>query len=160
MTSNIIAGLSLILSLSLGVFYLIDRNHNKFLLENEYTNNILSWHFEVIKVLKKLGIPNRERSSIEYKEDLSNLSSLIEQGRFFFPNIIESNNHGKKKPIAYRGYRNLALDFLVSSYNLYSSSETENSARDARTLQRYFTSIVFEIVNLKERLSKIQSLTD
>ena len=159
MTSNIIAGLSLVISLSLAVFYIIDRNHTKFLLENEYSNNILHWHEKVVTNLKKLGIKGRDRDSIDYKEDLSELAALIEQGRFFFPNIKKGDDFGAEKPSAYRGYRNLALDFLVSSYNLYSDKESEKSKNDADILQRHFTSIVFEIVNPQDRLDKIQALT-
>jgi len=159
MTSNIIAGLSLALSLSLGVFYLIDREQNKFLLENNYSNSIQSWHYDVILVLKKLDIQGRDRTSDIYKNDLAELSALIDQGRFFFPNIKQTE-FGIEKPFAYRGYRNLALDFLVALYNLYSSPETTDSELEAEILQKHFTSIVFEIVNPRERLIKIKKLTD
>ncbi len=160
MASNIIAGISLLVSISLAIFYIIDRSHNKFLLENDHAKNILQWHQEVTFVIKKLDISGRDRESIDYKNDLSKLSSLIEQGRFFFPNLTKGIDHGKNKPVAYRGYRNLALDFLVALHNLYDGVETDESSSDALTLQKHFTSIVFEIVNPKERLEKIQSLTD
>lgn len=161
MTANIIAGLSLILSISLAGFYFRDRRHAKYLLESEYTNNLLHWHEKTTNILIKLNIKNRERSSEEYQQDLAILSALIEQGRFYFPNIDRADNYGHEKPPAYRGFRNLVLDFLVASYNLFKDPDnTPHLTEQANKLQRHFTSIVFEIINPKDRLAKIRELTD
>ncbi len=162
MTANIIAGLSLLLSITLGLFYLRDRRHTKYLVENEYTNNLLQWHGEIVRTLARLRIPNNEKRSTQYREDIALLSALIEQGRFFFPNIDRADNYGQEKPPAYRGYRNLALDFLVASYNLFNGSESDSSLalEQAQILQRHFTSVVFEIVRPKSRLETIRSLTN
>jgi hypothetical protein len=51
MIANIIAGTSLLVSISLGVFYYMDRRHTKFQVENEYINGLLNWHNEVTATL-------------------------------------------------------------------------------------------------------------
>ncbi|WP_426702285.1 hypothetical protein ACPPVV_04545 [Rhodanobacter sp. Col0626] len=102
----------------------------------------------------------RRQDSADFQQDLACLSSLIEQGRFYFPNIVQ-NSYGASKPAAYRGYRNLALDFLVEFYNIVTHAAQDESDRNSlTTLQRYFTSIVFQVVRPKDRLEKIKQLTD
>jgi hypothetical protein len=160
MISNIIAGLSLLVSLSLAIYYIRDRRHEKYRLENEYAKDLLEWHGDVIKVLLKLKVFHGNDQPNQVDEHLAQLSALIEQGRFFFPNIDKSDDYGKEKPPAYRGYRNLALDFLVASYNIFSGKVSDNDLDQAKILQRHFTSIVFEIVRPRDRLNTIRSLTD
>jgi len=160
MIANTIAGLSLLISISLGIFYLRDRRHARYQVENEYTNNLLKWHEEVVLTLIRLRTLKKGKGSTQNNEDLANLSALIEQGRFFFPNIDRFDSFGIEKPPAYRGYRNLALDFLVASYNIFSGPRTNITITKAEILQRHFTSIVFEIVRPKHRLETIRSLTD
>src|SRR5205085_9721375 len=45
------------------------------------------------------------------------LSSMIDRGRWFFPNV-DSEKYGKDKPLAFRGYRHEVLDSLVEAYNV------------------------------------------
>ena len=158
--TNALALLSLIVSGILSFFYFRDRKHAKFTIENEYVTQLLAWYSEVIEVLIQLKCTVDAPSDMTRSTSLSKLSSLIEKGRFFFPNIDKGNDFGKDKPPAYRGYRNLALDFLVASYNLHTCSEPKLHAAQAENLIRLFTSIVFEIVRPKERLEKIRSITD
>ena len=160
MVANIIAGLSLLLSISLAIFYFRDRRHAKYQVENEYINGLLKWHGEVVTTLLKMRLIHSENQPTKSNDDLALLFALIEQGRFFFPNIDRSDGFGHEKPPAYRGYRNLALDFLVASYNLFSSKVSGAELEKAEILQRHFTSLVFEIVRPKNRLQTIQSLTD
>lgn len=160
MIANIIAGLSLFLSISLAILYFRDRRHAKYQVENEYTNGLLKWHGEVVMVLLKLRLSHTHGKTSQHNEDLALLSALIEQGRFFFPNIDRADNFGQEKPPAYRGYRNLSLDFLVASYNLFNGAVSKSAIEQAEILQRHFTSIVFEIVRPKSRLETIRSLTD
>lgn len=159
MIANIIAGFSLLLSISLAIFYLRDRRHAKYQVENEYTNNLLKWHGEVVTILIKLRLMHAQGQAITPNDDLARLSAFIEQGRFFFPNI-DRFDYGQDKPPAYRGYRNVALDFLVASYNLFNGKISKTELQDAEILQRLFTSVVFEIVRPKNRLEVIRSLTD
>lgn len=165
MTANLIAGLSLLLSITLGIFYLRDRRRESFNLENEYTNNLLRWYGEVIRTLTRLRIEKIDRSLDQHHTDLALLSALIEEGRFFFPNIDRGDNFGRHKPPAYRGYRNLALDFLIAAYNLHADlassdiSEFEQEMDKARILEKHFTSVVFDVVQPLQRIKIIRSLT-
>ena len=102
----------------------------------------------------------RDRKSEQHQLDLAHLSSLIEQGRFMFPNIEKGDGFGAEKPPAYQGYRNLALDFLVASYNLLRDPPSDEGRVKLELLQRHFTSVVYEIVRPKERLETIRALTD
>ena len=158
--ANTVAGISLIFSTVLGIFYLRDRRHAVFAIANDYARELTDWHGAVVEVIMALRSTAKSVGQRGAASDLARLSALIEQGRFYFPNIDRGDEFGAEKPPAYRGYRNLALDFLVGSYNIYSSESTRESLTDAERLQRHFTSIVFEIVRPNGRLEQIRSLTD
>lgn len=156
----LVASLSLALSAGLAAFYIRDRRHAKFSVENEHAKCLMDWHREAVDLLVQARLLDRDRASLEHQTDLARLSALIEQGRFYFPNIDKGDGLGSENPPAYRGYRNLALDFLVASYNLLHEDATNESRRKLKLLQRHFTSIVFDLVRPKSRLEKIRSLTD
>jgi hypothetical protein len=123
----------------------------------------MEWYSETIEVLFLLKFKTKKDVVDEksFTENLSKLSSLIERGRFFFPNIDKKNGFGNEKPTAYRGYRNLALDFLVASYNLFYDPQNRiNNLDQAEQLSRHFTSIIFEVIRPKENLQLIKSMTD
>ncbi|WP_232441371.1 hypothetical protein [Burkholderia ubonensis] len=44
------------------------------------------------------------------------LSSMIDHGRWFFPNL-HTESHGQDKELAFRGYRQDVLNSLVDAYN-------------------------------------------
>lgn len=158
--SDVITGLSLLLSLGLAFFYIRDRAHAKYTISNDYIRELLDWHNRVIDVLMRFRHLRRTKDNPDFQQDLACLSSLIEQGRFYFPNLVE-NSYGSNKPAAYRGYRNLALDFLVEFYDIANRSNHDKSDQDLLVaLQRYFTSIVFQIVRPTDRLNTIKRLTD
>jgi len=103
----------------------------------------MGWYSEVIEVIMLLKLNLKSRNRINANE-LAKLSSLIERGRFFFSNFDKSGSYGCTKPIAYRGYRNLALDFLVALYNLYSNPRhSGKDVSNANILCQHFTSIIF-----------------
>jgi hypothetical protein len=154
-----ISAFSLFLSLCLAVLYIRDRDRASFELESSYANSLLDWHLEVVRILVRLR-REQDADSAQKWGGLSELSALIEQGRFFFPNINRGDDLGKEKPLAYQGYRNLALDFLVASYNLLGQDRSSERDAGAETLQRHFTSIVFETVRPQDRLKRIHGLTD
>lgn len=157
---DVIAGLSLLLSLALAVYYVRDRAHVRYSISNEYIRELLDWHNRVVDVLMRFRHLRRQSSQSDFQHDLACLSSLIEQGRFYFPNLVQ-NGYGATKPEAYRGYRNLALDFLVECYDIVSQSGYDGKESGSLVvLQRYFTSIVFQIVRPKDRLERIKKLTD
>lgn len=120
LTSDYISIGSLIASVS-AVVYTYFSNTKKYELTSQYRNEVLCWFGDTIKILMDLKHHCQLRS---LNEDvrfnlLSALSSKIEVGRFYFPNIDKGDSFGVNKPFAYKGYRNLILDFLVFSYRLY-----------------------------------------
>lgn len=157
--ANLVAYVSLVVSSILAVFYIRDRRYAKYAIEREYSDQLLSWHAMVVEVLLSLCSASQHGETEKRRELLVRLSSLIEQGRFFFPNI-SPDNYETKKPPAYRGYRNVALDFLVASYNLHHKPFSSHADVQSKRLQRLFTSVVFEIVRPTDRLAKIRKLTD
>jgi hypothetical protein len=62
-------------------------------------------------------------------ELLSQLSSLIEIGRLYFPNIDKKDNFGKEKPKIYQGHRNLVFVFLVYSRAFHNLKPSRAEAR-------------------------------
>lgn len=157
--SALVAAVSLAVSIVLGLVYLRDRRHAKYAIETEYCDQLLSWHGQVVESLLSLRAFSAQNTAPEMRLHLIKLSSLIEQGRFYFPNI-KSDQHGLSKPPAYRGYRNIALDFLVASHKLYSKPRTDSTDRHGEFLQRMFTSVVFDVVRPTERLKRIREMTD
>jgi hypothetical protein len=134
-------------------------NTKKYELLTLYRNELLTWFTETSEIIIRLklealqGFPD---SSLR-RELLAKLSANIEKGRFYFPNIL--NNYGLEKSLAYRGYRNVILDFLVFSYHLFARNDAPFSLRHAETLQKYFTSNVFEIINPRKFLSDTERET-
>lgn len=111
----------IIINLYCGACIFIFEQHKKYELTYQYYNDILIWHNQVVEVLTSLM---RNQPSNELKKQLlSKLSALIESGRFYFPNIDRKDGFGKQKPIAYQGYRNVGLDFLVYEYQLFEKED-------------------------------------
>ena len=158
--ANIIAAISLLVSGSTFFFYFKDRRREKFQLVNDYVKQLIEWHSETVELLISLRNPANQVDSSIKSALLCKLSSQIEKGRFYFPNIDKNDEFGNDKPLAYQGYRNLTLDFLVSSYDLFSQKDPNRYLKHAEVLQREFTSIVFQVVRPREHLLEIKRLTD
>jgi hypothetical protein len=158
--ANIIAGFSLFVAGFTFYYFLKDHRREKFLLVNEYLKQLLEWHGETVEILIRLRDSVNHPDSPGKNELLTRLSAQIEKGRFFFPNIDKGDGFGKEKPAAYQGYRNLALEFLVITYDLFGKKKASDYVSHAETLQREFTSIVFQVVRPKENLQEIKRLTD
>lgn len=157
--ANAVAFLAFVISAAVALFSIRDRRNAKYQIANEYANQLLEWHGRVVEVLLELRANPKETDDSRRRQLLLSLSSLIEQGRFYFPNI-RPEEFGTEKPPAYRGYRNIVLDFLVASYNLHHKPYTERSLQQAAYLQRLFTSTVFEVVRPSGRLREIKEITD
>jgi hypothetical protein len=80
------------------------------------------------------------------------LSSMIDRGRWFFPNIV-ADDHGADKELGYRGYRHEVLDGLVEAYRCvqridYANPQNNKTTRDALTSsKRHFVGQVQEILD-------------
>lgn len=77
------------------------------------------------------------------------LSSMIDRGRLFLPNVRE-NEYGVNKPVAYRGYRHHALDPLVAATLVLSTGRT-GAFVDGRfalnAMKREFVSAIHQILD-------------
>lgn len=133
----------------------------KYELISQYRTEILDWYTGTMDVLMRLkleAMSNFPDPSLK-KELLSRLSSKIELGRFYFPNIDKGDNFGKEKPLAYQGYRNLLLDFLVLSFQIFEHEEAKDHLEHAEILQRHFTSHLFDILDPKSFLKETEKYT-
>lgn len=151
----VIPALSLMISLPTAYYFWKDRRHARYQLEAGHVENILAWHKEVVFCLLRLELLPARRP--EQHEDLCVLSALIEQGRFFFPNIIE-DEYGAGKPLAYRGYRSIVLKLLVEIYN-----ECKNATPNREQNEQYrksFTSAVFSLIDPVERIGELSKITN
>ncbi len=61
---------------------------------------------------------------------MRDLSSCIDQGRLFFPNL-RTDKHGHDKPSAYQGYRHPVLDCLVATHNVLENNDVRREDADA-----------------------------
>jgi hypothetical protein len=151
---------SFVISIVAITFYFKDRKREKFALVNEYFKQLLEWHGETVEILISLRNSVSQDGMPERSVLMCKLSSQIEKGRFFFPNIDLKDDFGSEKPEAYQGYRNLAIDFLVYSYNLFSKKNPSHYLKHAENMQREFTSIVFQVVRPRKNLQEIKKLTN
>lgn len=153
-----IAALALLCSIFAAITHYRDRRLTKYNLEKTHLDSLLNWHHDVVRVLCDL---RDDSIHLELRnQSRRTLSALIEQGRFYFPNIDRNDNFGSNKPIAYRGYRHLALDFLVSAYNLSKDLSTPNFEYSMNLLQRHFTSMIYEFLNPHDRIQRLSKLTE
>lgn len=153
--SDWIAGISLAVAF-VALIYTIISNTKKYELTYQYYQDVVAWHSDVIKVITQLKATNVENEKNTY---LAELSALIETGRFYFPNIDLHDGFGANKPLAYRGYRNVVLDFLVYEYQLFEREDSNKYVEHAESLQRLFTSYVFQYLNPKKLQKKIKHNT-
>jgi hypothetical protein len=136
-------------------------NTKKYELTRQYRTEVLGWYSETINILLRLKTEARSGfKDDELKLDLlCRLSAKIEIGRFYFPNIDKGDGFGKDKPLAYRGYRNLMLDFLVFSYQIFEREDAAKYIDHATALQRHFTSHLYETMDPRSFIRDTQRHT-
>ena len=140
-TSDWVAIASAIIAV-IALIYSWRSNTKKYELTEQYRNNALEWYSNTINILIELKTKVECLNNDERFKLLSMLSSQIELGRFFFPNIDKKDSFGENKPLAYQGYRHIALEFLVFSYNLFMREDAKKHLLHAEELQRHFTSYI------------------
>ncbi|MGJ7913797.1 hypothetical protein [Neobacillus sp. LXY-1] len=150
---------SVIISL-LAFFYTFKSNTKKYELSSSFRKELVDWFTQTIRILIELKLLAKanERKS-KYTELLAKLSAQIEIGRLYFPNINKSDKFGEDKPIAYQGYRNVVLEFLVLSYRIFDKEDANKYVKHAEYLQREFTSQLFEVINPTRVLNDVKKLT-
>ena len=139
----------------IGGIYAIITNTKKYELTENYRQELLSWYINTIDIMIKMIhlIENQSFHSTSIKfELLSKLSTQIEIGRFYFPNVIKGDLYGIKKPSAYQGYRHINLEFLIHFYNIVYHTKDSTCISLLWKLERNFTSMIFDIINPRKRI--------
>jgi hypothetical protein len=126
----------------------ICKSGRKFELTHAERESLMKWYSETMDCLMALKIRISLEEPFDKASYLSKLSSLIEQGRFFFPNELEGTGAGK--PSAYRGMRDQALDALVFFFQICENEDAKARIKYLDNLERKFTSRVFDKLNPRE----------
>ena len=131
----------------------------KYELSGAYRQELLSWHNRTVETLITLKLRTQHGDNYDKVATLAKLSALIEQGRFYFPNVNKWDDFGSEKPPAYAGYRDISLEFLVYSYNIFQYKNAHQYIQHLEQLQRLFTSRVFSILEPRKYNSQIKKHT-
>jgi len=157
-SDNLVSIGALIVSI-VALLYAYFTNTKRYELKSQYIKEITDWHAKTVEVLIRMKLDLNGQVTTNKNELLSQLSSLIEIGRLYFPNIDKKDNFAKEKPKIYQGYRNLMLDFLVYSYTIFESDDAKKHIKHLDFLQKQFTSFFYEIVNPKEIIKEAKKYT-
>lgn len=166
--ANIINVITTIIIASITAIYTISTNTKKYELTERYRCELLSWYRDAIETMMEIihycesGEFNLESFSQERTKSLSKLSTLVEIGRFYFPNIIKNDGFGKHKPVAYQGYRHIELEFLLNFYFIALKKPNKKQINSLRQLERQFTSFIFNMIEPRKynkKYSKYLSIT-
>ena len=139
-------------------FISIVTNTKKYELSSAHRQELLNWHNETIETLITLKL-QIQHDNYDKISTMSKLSTLIEQGRFYFPNVDKGDGFGKEKPPAYGGYRDIALEFLVYSYNTFQREDAHEYTQHLEQLQRLFTSRIFSVLEPRKHNRQIKKHT-
>lgn len=159
-TSDYIAIISIIVTVLISVIGSIRKiitSTKKFELTEHYTKELLDWYERTICTIKKIKVVDNKT---EKKLFLAELSALIDVGRFYYPNIIRGDSFGEEKPDAFKGYRHIALDFLVWIFDLLEKNDCSKVTEQVELYEREFTSVIFNRLNPRERNNKYSKYTD
>lgn len=127
---------------------------------DQYLNNVRVWGDEasecISRAMHATNLPKAERS-IEFFESMYRLSSLVDRGRWFFPNQWNDEVGVHKEP-AYRGLRQPILDHLVHAYEVVKALNNDDPLANSSDLvhqQRLFVSEVQRVLNPRRRDEEI-----
>jgi hypothetical protein len=103
-----------------------ERRHASFDTVAEWRRDLREWAAEAVEILTEATYVcgDLAEESEEYRTKTFScrhrLSSILDRGRFFLPNI-RKDEYGVDKPFAYRGYRHSALDPLAAAERVLST---------------------------------------
>jgi hypothetical protein len=130
-----------------------ERRHASFNTVSEWSRDLREWAGEAVDVLSEATyLCETEESSEHHAQIFScrhRLSSLIDRGRFFLPNI-RRDEWGLHKPYAYRGFRHSGLDPLVAAEHVLSTGTTGRFSDRKHALvemKREFVSSIQQILD-------------
>ncbi|MEY4707919.1 MAG: hypothetical protein RJB58_1642 [Pseudomonadota bacterium] len=152
--SAIFAGLSAVGAVI--AFYLSRiTTNNSFRLE--WTREVIGWRGKAVDAMTTAHAMCQAKSEKDLvglpakAMVIAQLSSLIDQGRFFFENEAHPT-FGAEKPLAYRGYRPILLDHLVFTHDYLKetsfpdASGNEDACKELWELRREFVSELQRII--------------
>lgn len=97
--------------------------------------DLLKWGTDCVRILQEMieytfRIATDGKESLENRRTdlLSEVSILIDVGRFYLPNF-KTENDDLSIPAAYRGFRPVAIDALLYAYRTFKSYELEDKDR-------------------------------
>ena len=130
---------------------------------DQYINNVRQWADEscecIARAMHAIKLAPDEKEH-ELFEAMYKLSSLIDRGRWFFPNLWNDEVGVHKEP-AYRGLRQPLLDHLVEAYDLIKGFHHDGGKENLHELvhqQRLFVSEVQQVLNPRRREYEIQRI--
>jgi hypothetical protein len=135
----------------------------------DWFRDLRTWASEAIDVLSEAGYcasgggdPTPMDTAIRLR-CRHRLSALIDRGRFFIPNYVP-DEVGTNKPVAFRGLRHPAIDYLVAAENVLAHPDAKTlgnfpSQRVALTeIKRQFVSEIQEILDPRTQNKAIADL--
>lgn len=129
---------------------------------DQYLNNVRIWADEAcdsISIAVHAVQANGTRREELLHTALCKLSSLIDRGRWFFPNQW-SEEYGQHKEPAYHGIRQPILDYLVEAYRSTQALIDNNDEEISYLLhsQRLFVSEVQNVLDPRRRSREIERI--
>ena len=153
----IVSVFSFILSIFVFAFYLIDRHLKMVEISMNYRTQVLEWYEKCIQILKLIPIIKNNKEELEKAK--ARFSGLIEQGRFFFPNIDKKDGFGNDKVLHHRGYSNIIINFLTDCYNLIASFDDVEAINEYERKVNFFTAAVFRCFSPNDFIKKVEKVT-
>ncbi|HLA94713.1 MAG TPA: hypothetical protein VK612_03255 [Pyrinomonadaceae bacterium] len=128
-------------------------------LEIDYQLQIQDWVTQVIRAMSDAYVLGEFQDDNDFErrriEAMASLTSLLDQGRMFFPNI--DADWGKEKPIAFQGLRHEILDPIKKSFDLVKrmkelkTGQRESMAELFFKRRQEFVSIAHKELSPKDR---------
>jgi hypothetical protein len=130
----------------------------------QYLCNVRVWADEacenIARAMHAVHLSSETRD-VELFEAMYRISSLVDRGRWFFPNQW-NDEIGLHKEAAYRGLRQPILDWLVEAYDLTKVLLEDKESKSVLGLvhcQRQFVSEVQQVLNPRRREQEIERIT-
>lgn len=141
---------------------LLEKEHALKLREwtDQYFSSVRSWAEQVCHAISEAThiIEHPELNGEHKRPILIRLSSLIDTGRWYFPNQW-TDDYGTHKEPAYRGIRQPVLDYVVEAYDLLKDSRsTESFKAELKATQREFVSHIQKVLDPRKREQEIKKI--
>lgn len=129
---------------------------------HSHAESIRTWADNVCLTISEARhmLPLGEGNPSDRVAILARLSSLIDTGRWYFPNTHVDTVGIEKEP-AYRGYRQPVLDCVVEAYRtLEANGDVEWKSARLLSCQRYFVSDIQKAINPAQRAAEFKKFVD